>query len=621
MAVKIGSARIDENGKAYGGKAGDQTGKEVSTQNWYKHSKGWVLLRAKDPVKAALIAQAAAAGCANNKIGYDQYQNQTLWNKAKLVGYDPSKVKDECETDCARFVRVCCAFAGITASDFYTATEASALMATGQFDKLTANKYTTQSDYLKVGDILVTKTKGHTVVVLSNGPKAAADSAAIGTKLGDRLLKYKSPMMQGDDVKELQAGLTVLGYGKYMGTSGADGWYGTMTATAVRAFQKAYALTVDGEYGPKSHAKLTALLDITQWHEPDNTDPLDEDDMPPLAIDPETGEEIDDTPTLEDDPDADAAMGSGSVNPYPMPTKLKKLGSKGPTVRALQWELQQSGFWAVKVNGKTKNLEVDGVFGEITAAAVKAFQRLHKDASGKKLVVDGKVGPKTREALLAEWNNCAHGGVEDTPALPVDGLDSNTEDQPDISYYDGKPDYSKVTVKHLWIREGDSLRKRDPQFERSVREAVKYGILWSSYLFFRSGTAADARAEVQAFVKRIKATGATPTSLVLDVEVASCKPAAVKAAHAELKKLMPNTQIGIYIGHHLYTKFKDAIALFDYIWVPRYNKWKTPPAHPYQIWQGGFGKFAGINGGKKTVDCNRLKPGWTWVRVSGRRAA
>ncbi len=39
--VKLGSARIDENGHATGGKAGDQTGKEVSTQNWYKHNKGW----------------------------------------------------------------------------------------------------------------------------------------------------------------------------------------------------------------------------------------------------------------------------------------------------------------------------------------------------------------------------------------------------------------------------------------------------------------------------------------------------------------------------------------------------------------------------------------------------
>ena len=83
MAVIIGSARIDENGKAHGGKAGDQTGKEVSTQNWYKHSKGWVVLRAKDPKKAAKIAQAMRAACDNPNIGYDQYQNQTLWDEVK----------------------------------------------------------------------------------------------------------------------------------------------------------------------------------------------------------------------------------------------------------------------------------------------------------------------------------------------------------------------------------------------------------------------------------------------------------------------------------------------------------------------------------------------------------
>ena len=48
MSVIIGSARIDENGKAKGGKAGDQTGKEVSTQKWYKHTKVWRVFRAKD---------------------------------------------------------------------------------------------------------------------------------------------------------------------------------------------------------------------------------------------------------------------------------------------------------------------------------------------------------------------------------------------------------------------------------------------------------------------------------------------------------------------------------------------------------------------------------------------
>ena len=33
--VQIGSARLNESGKTTGGKAGDQTAREVSTQAWY----------------------------------------------------------------------------------------------------------------------------------------------------------------------------------------------------------------------------------------------------------------------------------------------------------------------------------------------------------------------------------------------------------------------------------------------------------------------------------------------------------------------------------------------------------------------------------------------------------
>ena len=40
MAVRIGSARINEKGITTGGKAGDQTGGEVSIQNYYLHRKG-----------------------------------------------------------------------------------------------------------------------------------------------------------------------------------------------------------------------------------------------------------------------------------------------------------------------------------------------------------------------------------------------------------------------------------------------------------------------------------------------------------------------------------------------------------------------------------------------------
>lgn len=172
MAVLTGSARLDENEGIMHGQAGDQTGREVVTENWYLHKKGWVVLRAKDPAKAEKIAWDMQAACDNNNIGYDQSENTTLYNVASKVGFDCSKVKTPCETDCSQLVRVCCWYAGIKVGWFYTATEASVLMSTGQFDQLTDKKYTESSDYLKRGDILVTKTQGHTIVVLSNGSKA-----------------------------------------------------------------------------------------------------------------------------------------------------------------------------------------------------------------------------------------------------------------------------------------------------------------------------------------------------------------------------------------------------------------------------------------------------------------
>ena len=252
MAVIIGSARIDERGKASGGKAGDQTGKEVSTQNWYRHSKGWVVLRAKDPKKAAKIAQAMRAACANDNIGYDQYQNQTLWNAVKDKGYDPAKATVKCETDCARLVRVCCAYAGIMARDFYTATEAACLMDTGEFVKFTTSKYTSQDEYLGAGDILVTKTKGHTAVVLTNGDRYDGAVEEPSVPLGSRILRNGD---EGRDVEDLQRRLKAAGYDP----GEVDGEYGLNTKAAVCALQKDAGILVDGEFGPDSLKALTTL--------------------------------------------------------------------------------------------------------------------------------------------------------------------------------------------------------------------------------------------------------------------------------------------------------------------------------------------------------------------------
>ena len=250
MAVKVGSARIDENGKTHGGRAGDQSGKEVSTQAWYRHKKGWRVLRCKNADKAEKIARAMQAACDNANIGYDQYQRDTLYNLAKTVDFDPGRVKTPCETDCSALVRVCLAYAGITVKNFRTPNEASILLRSGEFIELKESRYTDQSSYLRRGDILVTRTQGHTVVVLSNGSKAKTTPAEEAPRA---ILKRG---MKGDDVRRLQQRLMELGYAlhKY----GADGEYGSETATAVKAFQLDRGLEADGIAGEATLAALYA---------------------------------------------------------------------------------------------------------------------------------------------------------------------------------------------------------------------------------------------------------------------------------------------------------------------------------------------------------------------------
>ena len=259
MAVKIGSARIDENSKAHGGTAGDQTGKEVSTQSWYASSKVWVLLRAKNAEAREKIARCMQAACDNKHIGYDQYSRDTLYNEAKQYGFDVSKVTKNVETDCSALVRVCVNYAGISVGNFRTTNEASVLMATGAFDKYTDDAHCKQSHNLLRGDILVTSVQGHTVVVLSDGVNAAKERAkypAAEVPLGTRVLTNGST---GSDVTAMQKALAGLGYD--LGRYGVDGDFGDDTEAAVRTFQAKAGVKQTGKYDADTHTALMAATD------------------------------------------------------------------------------------------------------------------------------------------------------------------------------------------------------------------------------------------------------------------------------------------------------------------------------------------------------------------------
>ena len=334
--VRVGSARIDERGKAYGGRAGDQTGRELSTQKWYLHRKGWRVFRAINREQALRIAADMEAACGNNHIGYDQWQRNTLYKAAEPVGFDCSKVRTDCETDCSALVRVCCAYAGIMGlpSDFRTGNMPKNLLATGVFVELKGAKYTDQNAYLGRGDILVTRTNGHTVVVLDDGARYEGAAETGEAELGERLLKHGSA---GEDVKQLQQYLIQLGYD--LGKWGADGEFGDATELAVKDFQKKNGLEADGQHGKKTHAVLIAAVKANSSEE--------------------------------------KTLGS----------RLLKRGSAGGDVKQLQHYLIQLGYDLGKWGA-------DGEFGGATELAVKAFQ---KDSA---LAADGQYGEKTHEAML-----------------------------------------------------------------------------------------------------------------------------------------------------------------------------------------------------------------------------
>lgn len=253
MAVLIGSAR-----SSYGNTSpGDQNGgKEVSTENWYLHSKGWVVLRAKNPEARERIAVAMERACANDDIGYDQSTRLTLFSNVQPFGFDPAKTTKKVNTDCSALVRVCVHYAGIEVDNFITSNEVSKLMATGAFEKFTDDAHCKSSDHLLRGDILDTRTKGHTVVVLSNGAKSSEEIVSIAYKLGDRILRNG---MDGEDVKELQTMLITLDYD--CGVWGADGEFGDATEQAVEQFQHAHGCAVDGEVGPETLAALNKAME------------------------------------------------------------------------------------------------------------------------------------------------------------------------------------------------------------------------------------------------------------------------------------------------------------------------------------------------------------------------
>lgn len=179
MSVQICHARIDERGRISGGRAGDQSGREVSITPWY--SKPWKLVIRHPNEELGRAAATLAVKAANsNLIGYDQGERNSFYRELKkhnfnLDAYIASGVRTE--TDCSAFMYAiwCCLLPQMRADgNAPTTSTMRGFFAQYGFTVLTGDRYLISDRFLKTGDVLV-KPAGHTAIAINDG--SDADSA------------------------------------------------------------------------------------------------------------------------------------------------------------------------------------------------------------------------------------------------------------------------------------------------------------------------------------------------------------------------------------------------------------------------------------------------------------
>lgn len=182
--VKISNCGHDENGGYAGGKAGDQTGTEYQIMNWY--SRPWLcVLRFEDKTIADMIADMATKAAQNDHVGYDQgtvgndNDRYTFWQQLKANGYDPAKIKEDCESDCSASTAAIVKGAGYrlgiealqNVSIYLTTYDMRQALKNAGAKVLTDFKYLRSGDYIRAGDILLNDDH-HVAIAVTSGVKA-----------------------------------------------------------------------------------------------------------------------------------------------------------------------------------------------------------------------------------------------------------------------------------------------------------------------------------------------------------------------------------------------------------------------------------------------------------------
>lgn len=205
----------------------------------YNHKLGWRVLRAKDDYLAQALAENMRKCCCNKNLKYNQTR------RLEIIARGINAIVTTCG-DCSSTVRACIMRQGYNIPNFTTATEYNTLMGTGLFFEVPYDVNT-----LHNGDILVTKSKGHTGIITCG---AIIPGTVENKVVALPTLKKGS---KGRQVEILQINLNKVANAGLV----CDGDFGKKTQHAVKTWQACAGLVSDGIYGVKSFNKMKEIIE------------------------------------------------------------------------------------------------------------------------------------------------------------------------------------------------------------------------------------------------------------------------------------------------------------------------------------------------------------------------
>ena len=356
--------------------------------------------------------------------------------------------------------------------------------------------------------------------------------ASDGIVLGSRLLKVRSPLTVGGDVKQLQEHLMDLGY--ELPGDGADGKYGKETAAAVQNFQSDCDLLADGEYGELTHAALMAALADREDEEPEEEP----------AEPQKPGAEIPGIPDIPENEEyplpevwVEVVSNGGNVNVRTGPgSQYKRITSVRPGTMLKYIAVALNGWFAVEIND-----QAGWISGDYCVTVYKF--------------------PKGENKAIPDISKWQHD-------IDFDTLCKNVE---------------------FVIARGMYGTGKDGNIDHYAAEMQRTGIPFGMYQYSLAATPEEARAEAQAFYAL---NAHKPRFWVLDVEKSANNAESIAAWVSEMRALGAK-KLGCYVANHRYDSYNfDSVrGLFDFIWIPSYGKddgtkeGSTLPSRRCDLWQ------------------------------------